>query len=364
MPEDQAVAGVDWGGTKAYGGGKCYSGDDKPHTFQIGVYSDQAAARGGNIDTVINQIVSEASFIYENQFHIRLEIKYHMKAGEGSNGGRLFKKCDSYIKKLEQLNSYTKGKSSKAAGAIHHFTGCSGNGIAGAAYVSTACEDSHALGVNHVEGGGRVAFRVFAHELGHNFGAGHSFGKGGLMDYGDGKSNNVYQFIGSRRSEMCSVMRNKVNNCWGNSFFEGEKAGILKDGSTITLKSKYSGKFCALKSASKTQLLCNRNEGSNIGELAKFIVEHTGTEIALKQAGKQKYCTADNNNDIVCNRAKLWNQGKFEVGTKDDGIWLKNVHTGKYCADRGAKSSTHGVRCTWKNPHEVAIFVPQCLASC
>ncbi len=38
--------------------------------------------------------------------------------------------------------------------------------------------------------------------LGHNFNAAHTFGSGGLMDYGDSKVNGIYQFSDLNKNEV------------------------------------------------------------------------------------------------------------------------------------------------------------------
>merc|ERR1719359_487269 len=72
---------------------------------------------------------------------------------------------------------------------------------------------------------GRSTWLTFAHELGHNFAGRHSFeegqGKtGGIMDYGDGKKNGVYQFNTKyRKEQMCDKLNKVVGQC-GSCKFE------------------------------------------------------------------------------------------------------------------------------------------------
>merc|ERR1719253_1150133 len=103
-------------------------------------------------------------------------------------------------------------------GVSHLFTGCgTGEGIIGMAYIGMICNRMYNKGVLQLRG--RSTWLTFAHELGHNFGGQHTFeeekGKtGGIMDYGDGKKNGVYQFNTKyRKKVMCAKMNQFVNKC-------------------------------------------------------------------------------------------------------------------------------------------------------
>lgn len=107
-------------------------------------------------------------------------------------------------------------------GATHIFTGCGdGWGIVGLAFMGGICSPYGInSGINQIRGGD--TFLTFAHELGHNFNADHSFEDGqyitgGIMDYGDGILNGAYQFNTKyRKAEMCGKASEVVNNCNGN----------------------------------------------------------------------------------------------------------------------------------------------------
>merc|ERR1712151_1113918 len=120
------------------------------------------------------------------------------------------------------FHSSTDARDGTIGGAAHLFTGCKKHifgGTVGLAYTPGICSD-HKQGVTRLLNS--MSWTTFAHELGHNFGADHSFeeGKketGGIMDYGNGRLNGEYQFNTKyRKGEMCKKMNQIVNHCSGN----------------------------------------------------------------------------------------------------------------------------------------------------
>jgi hypothetical protein len=214
-----------WKGRKWFPG--CYRGDSKPHVLKIGAVVDVTGFKrwGNSVKEFVEAIIHDSSFIYERQFNVALKIE-HLKVYRSDGTAPYYGKnsCPSISR---QLRSLTHDKNRPFEAAYHLFTGCgTGYGTIGLAYVSSLCHSSHNTGVNQLRQIGdktvvESSWLTFAHELGHNFGGKHSFedGKGttgGIMDYGDGKLNDEYQFNSRhRKTEMCSAMAKKVNNCKG-----------------------------------------------------------------------------------------------------------------------------------------------------
>jgi len=185
------------------------------HTDKI---SDEkrTAALQGNIES----IVEFASFVYEMQLNINLKIGHLAIDTTGSEYGECA--ADEMYERLHKMKELIETGRAPPGAASHFFTGCGSplGGLAGLAYRGKICEDEWGVGSVKLYSIGHT-WLTFAHELGHNFGAGHSFehgegSTGGIMDYGDGTLDGEYQFNDYRRNEICSKIDSVVNQCEGN----------------------------------------------------------------------------------------------------------------------------------------------------
>jgi hypothetical protein len=226
-----AEAQQKWSGVKWFPG--CFAGDRAQHSFKIGVATDYKAWQlyGTELQSMVEDIVGEASMVYENQMNLKLEIAdlQIYTNSDPSKQPDWVSGCKNGDEVRQKLNQFTFGWTPPSRQTVWHlFTGCGNSfGIVGVAYLGKICESRFNTGVNMLRGWrGSVVedtWDTFAHELGHNFDADHTFEEGqgrtgGIMDYGDGKLNGVYQFNTKyRKAEMCRELSTKKPLC-GNLF--------------------------------------------------------------------------------------------------------------------------------------------------
>jgi hypothetical protein len=152
---------------RAFGGGRCYLGDDVPHRLVVDVtISTAAEALAGSRQAALRSIqlqFARASEVMLMQFNVWLEL--------GSVLWGQATLCNS-----TDLQHFASG----ATGVFQHlFDFCPNAGYGGLAFVNVPC---HRLsrGITMLDAG----WTIFLHELGHNLGAVHDTGYNGLMQYG------------------------------------------------------------------------------------------------------------------------------------------------------------------------------------
>lgn len=211
-----------WSGTKWWPG--CYRGDAELHEMKVAAVVDEDAFRehGESTASKLQSMFADTTFVFEHQFNIKVTIGYQ-KIYKSTQGAPSYAKgCEPKLKdRFYDFTDKAAQDMPNTVAAAHLFTGCgNGRGTIGWAWIGTLCHtNGYNTGVNEFH---RVNdWLTFAHELGHNFGADHSFEEGqgstgGIMDYGDGKLKGAYQFNTKyRKAQMCREMNGNVGRCRG-----------------------------------------------------------------------------------------------------------------------------------------------------
>jgi hypothetical protein len=176
-------------------------------------------SNGNEILKYIESILVDTNLIFNQQLGINIVARHIVIDDsndlEWSNNG-----CTFDI--FNHFNMFTKWNKPSLQGSWHLLDNCYKPGDAiGVAYVSYICSERWASALTYE---GKTTFLTFAHEMGHNFGAHHSFeegpGKtGGIMDYGMKRLDGKHQFNKQYRyNEVCNNIRNefKDNYCFSN----------------------------------------------------------------------------------------------------------------------------------------------------
>merc|ERR1719464_1892819 len=124
--------------------------------------------------------------------------------------------------RLSELRSWRQTYHPNRMGLWHLMTHCHPpSGVVGVAYVGALCH-TYGVGLSSYTSSA-TTWEVLAHEVGHNFGSGHTFDEGlsgGIMDYGDGTLNGIHQFHPVHKNEVCAEIsstmtrQRNVPNCW------------------------------------------------------------------------------------------------------------------------------------------------------
>jgi len=223
-----------------------------------------AAQRNANkVEAEVEEINDHMNVIYGAQFHIKMNLNtlydqqglfgadnqftgFQLGCGVyGTGAGQLG--IETY---LENLQRWRQANAPQLNGEWQILTDCfPPPGTIGIAYLRAVCTN-YGVGVNtFTNRGTSQTWLTVAHEVGHNIGAGHSFEQGqgqtgGIMDYGDGKKNGVFQFNEQfRYRDICGTLSNTmansgtVRNCWSPAANEAGNSyhwAPLSDGDTFS----------------------------------------------------------------------------------------------------------------------------------
>jgi hypothetical protein len=228
----------------------CYPGDTTDHVLDIGLAMGSellSSVFRNNEQVAMNWMkiqVDKTNLLYRQQLGVTLRVKDYYIAKGASNAPWDNVGCSRDIE--WQLGSFQNWNKPSTRGLWHLFDACwtgqAGRTTAGLATTGAIClgrcnvngviRNSCNAGVSYYtttngkwngnfEGEDKT-FQTFAHEVGHNFGARHSFEggqgmTGGIMDYDTGRGilldgevqfNTVY-----RKNEICSHLSAIKNSC-------------------------------------------------------------------------------------------------------------------------------------------------------
>ena len=204
----------------------CYPGinNSLPNEFSMGIVLASSLIRrfDNDIDKAVKyteSLLVRTNSAFIRQLNIKLMLK-HIVVVDGDAGEQHdwdTEDCNNSI--FESFDKFRKYKKPSNQGLWHLIDSCyrAGNAI-GVAFSGVIC--STTVNVGMTQAPVRVNnWITFAHEVGHNFGAGHTFeegqGKtGGIMDYGSGLLNNEYQFNRKYRyDDFCIKITNSIDRC-------------------------------------------------------------------------------------------------------------------------------------------------------
>jgi len=216
----------------------CHGGSDTDE-FQtkVGVATDLSfynlvSNEGDSVEDRIGQLFATVNQVYRPLFGVILQVsETEIRTDYTDEAWNQYKgddgQCSIQIGPiLDSFNDWrNSAKPHSDMGVWHLINDCFGNsdGVAGLALMGTLCNDyGYNTGVSsHID---PQTWYFIAHEIGHNFGAGHSFeddARGGIMDYGDGTLDGVYTFNPVyRQDEICGTIQNarfgdgKIPDCF------------------------------------------------------------------------------------------------------------------------------------------------------
>jgi hypothetical protein len=224
----------------------CWQGQNLgPKSMTVGMAVDRGYYQrvGGTqalVQADLEQIILDSNLVYGPQMDIYMSmVATRIQTAQGGPSWNRAPPCgvgaDTQLTEFMQWRG-NDATARNAAGLWHLQTDCfPPPGTVGIAYVQALCQRAYGTGLTSYLG--ENTWLTVAHELGHNFGADHSFENGqgrtgGIMDYGDGIYQGEYQFNRLRKNQVCSHIENTMysnsNQLSTMCFVNGNGDGVPK----------------------------------------------------------------------------------------------------------------------------------------
>ncbi len=179
----------------------CFSDDTITHEVIINIDLDYSLRDVTKTDIVL--LFGNVRLLYLKQLNIKLSLG-EVTYGKATDPPPLGSACVGAMLALSEYVVYI-GQKQSTANYNMLLSRCF-SGVTGVAYLGSLNAKN---GLNAAVS--QFSWLTFAHELGHAFGSTHSFENGigttgGIMDYGDGKYNDVYQFHPFKAPEICGFL--------------------------------------------------------------------------------------------------------------------------------------------------------------
>ena len=202
----------------------CYPGMNKMHELSIGVAvgSEMSSRLGGRgyVLAYLEALISEVNVIFVQQLNVKLLVKAVEIVSPSAAGAVIWDNPGCHKSLRDQLTAYRASIKPSQQAIWHLIDDCWESGAIGATARFSLCNQGSNSAISWFrEIGG--TWLIFAHEVGHMFGAAHSFEEGqgetgGIMDYGDHLYNenqplNEYQFNRKYRYyDLCETLQDKL----------------------------------------------------------------------------------------------------------------------------------------------------------